>query len=134
MSINRLEEIKEALIRASGIEVEVRTGVIDRESMNRKLFMKVLQQLRELEDKRDFLLEELGIDLSYYEAAYFDIILNLFRMSFSKEQISYIQFYVYKALPDKDWDGTVMVVHDGEEKSRPFSTPAEVWNILKEIK
>jgi hypothetical protein len=130
---SKLEEIKKILLKSTGIRVSVKTELMDRDSMNRRLFIKVLKQLRELEDKRDFLVEKIGIDLSYYETAYFDIILNLFRMSFSKEQISYIQYYVYKALPNKDWDGTIILVQDGKERSRPFSTPADVWTTLKEI-
>lgn len=131
---SQLDDIKESLIERLGIRFTVIKAVIDPENMNKKLFIKVLDQLRQIEDKRDFLVEELGIDLTYYEEAYFDIILNLLKMTFTKEQIAYIQYYLYKALPDKDWDGTIVLVEDGKESTHPFGTPSEVWNILKIIK
>lgn len=117
-----------------GFPVKVRRIKTSNESMKKSLFIKTLNKLKEIEDKREFLVTELGVDLTYYEESYFEVILNLFRLTFNSTQVEYIQYFLYETLPDKEWDGTLVLEIAGKEQKVPFSTPSDLWEALKEIK
>ena len=53
----------------------------DREVMNKKIFVEVLDQLRKIEDRKDFLAEEIGMDMTHYEDQFFAVIDNLFKLA-----------------------------------------------------
>lgn len=106
----------------------------DRESMHKELFVKVLKDLKEIEDRRDFLESELGMDLSQYEAKYFEVIENLLKMSFNKHQIFLIELFMYDLPVDQDWDGLITVSVGKKEEKVAFRTPEDVWNAMQKFK
>lgn len=106
----------------------------DRESMHKELFVKVLKDLKEIEDRRDFLESELGMDLSQYEAKYFEVIENLLKMSFNKHQIFLIELFMYDLPVDQDWDGLITVSVGKKEEKVAFRTPEDVWNAMQRFK
>ena len=77
--------------------------------MNKKLFIGVIKQLRQIEDRRDFMAEEIGMDMTTYEDQFFRVIEDLMKMHFNKEQLALIQMYLYQLVPGKEWDGTITV-------------------------
>ena len=89
----------------------------DRETMNKKLFIQVIDALRQIDDRRDFMHAEIGMDMTAYEDQFFQVIENLMKMHFSKEQLALIQMYLYQLTPDKDWDGTITVEKNKVEKN-----------------
>ena len=99
--------------------------------MNKKLFIEVITQLKAIEDRRDFMQDEIGMDMTIYEDKFFGVIENLMKMHFSKEQLAIIQLYLYQLTPDKDWDGTITVEIGKKEKVVPFTDPLHVWNLLQ---
>jgi hypothetical protein len=101
-----------------------------KEDMNKKLFIEVLIQLKAIEDRRDFMQDEIGMDMTVYENRFFSVIENLMKMYFSKEQLAIIQLYLYQLTPEKDWDGTITIEVGKEEKIVPFSSPMDVWNVI----
>lgn len=106
----------------------------DRESMHKELFVKVLKDLKEIEDRRDFLESELGMDLSQYEAKYFEVIENLLKMSFNKHQIFLIELFMYDLPVDQDWDGLITVSVGKKEEKVAFRTPEDVWNAMQKFR
>jgi|TARA_B110000967_G_C18329611_1_gene291430 hypothetical protein len=106
-----------------------------REDMDKKSFKAVIQGLREIEDRRDFLQDEIGMDVTAYEDKFFDVIENLIKMAFNKEQQALIQCYLYQLLPDPDWDGTITIEvgKDKQEKVVSFKTVDDVWTALQAI-
>jgi len=105
----------------------------DREVMNKKIFVEVLDQLRAIEDRKDFLADEIGMDMTQYEDQFFAVIENLFKLAFNKSQLALIQMYLYKLIPDKDWDGMITIEENKLEKDVPFQSPDEVWNVIKKF-
>jgi hypothetical protein len=105
----------------------------DRETMNKKLFIEVLNGLKQIEDRRDFMESEIGMDMTAYEDQFFTVIENLFKMAFSKEQLALIQLYLYQLIPDKEWDGTITVEEGKQEKIVNFKSPEDVWNVIKKF-
>jgi len=111
----------------------------DRKTMNKKLFVHTLTVLREIEDRRDFLEEEIGLDPTVYEEKFLVVIENLFKMIFNKQQLTLINLYLFDLVYDKEWDGLLQLdlkVGDGEVQQQVFNfrTPEDVWNVIELLK
>ena len=115
------------------VSYRIKTKEPDREVMNKKIFVEVLDQLRAIEDRKDFLADEIGMDMTQYEDQFFAVIENLFKLAFNKSQLALIQMYLYKLILDKDWDGMITIEENKLEKDVPFQSPDEVWNVIKKF-
>jgi hypothetical protein len=78
--------------------------------------------------------EEIGMDMSMYEEKFLQIIENLFRVHFTKEQFALIQYYLYKVPTIEDWDGLIDITDGKEMITVKFETPEDVWNIINSLK
>ena len=105
----------------------------DKETMNKKIFIDVIEELKKIEDRKDFLAEEIRMDMTMYEDKFFNIIENLFKLVFNKAQLVLIQMYLYELVPDKEWDGTITVEVGKEEKTLPFKSAEDVWDVIKKF-
>lgn len=105
----------------------------ERDLMNKKIFIEVLEQLKKIEDRKDFLVEEIGMDMTLYEDDFFAVIENLFKLAFTEPQIELIQTYLYQLIPDRDWDGKITIMEGKKETTVPFKTPSEVWDVIKKF-
>ena len=99
--------------------------------MNRKLFIETLKLLKEIDDRRDFMQEEIGIDVNQYEDKFFRVIENLMKICFNKKQVGLIRVYLYDLISDKEWDGTITINRNKKEEIHPFKKPEDVWKVLK---
>lgn len=133
--VKPIQKIREVLFSLHPLSYRIRTKGLDRESMNKKLFTGVIKQLRKIEDRRDFLADEIGMDMTAYEDQFFNVIEDLMKMSFNKTQLGLIQMYLYTLSPDKTWDGTIVVEvgESKEEKVVNFKTPEDVWKVVTEF-
>jgi len=107
---------------------------LDKMSMDRKIFIDVIKRLREIEDRRDFMVEEIGLDVTAYEDKFFEVIENLFKLCFNKQQLQLIQLYLYTLAPDKQWDGTITIEYNKKEQIVSFREPKDVWNVINKFK
>lgn len=124
------KRLRETLFHIYPLSYRIRETQPSREDMNKKLFIEVITQLKAIEDRRDFMQDEIGMDMTIYEDKFFGVIENLMKMHFSKEQLAIIQLYLYQLSPDKDWDGTITIEVGKEEKVVPFLSPTDVWNVI----
>jgi len=129
--INPLKRIRQTLFSIHPLSYRIKTVTPDKETMDKKLFISVLKQLRQIEERRDFMAEEIGMDMTTYEDQFFNVIENLMKMHFKKEQLALIQMYLYQLVPDKEWDGTITIENNKKEETVPFKQPEDVWNVLK---
>ena len=111
----------------------IRSKEPDKETMNKKIFIEVIEGIKKIEERKDFLAEEIGMDMTLYEDQFFSVIENLFKLVFNKSQLGLIQMYLYQLIPDKEWDGTITVEVGKEEKTLPFKSPEDVWNVIKKF-
>ena len=123
--------IRKILKTRLDISYVIREKELDREIMDKKLFIEIINQLRKIEERSDFLVEEIGMDLTAYENQFFNVIENLFKLCFNKEQIALIQTYLYQLAPDKEWDGTITIGVGNKEKTVAFKSPQDVWEVIK---
>ena len=102
--------------------------------MDKKLFIDVIEGLKKIEDRRDFMQDEIGMDMTMYEDQFFVVIENLLKLHFNKEQLAIIQLYLYQLVPDKDWDGTITITKDGKnEEVVQFREATDVWNVINQL-
>lgn len=113
--------------------VRITTREIDQSVMNKSLFLSVIKQLKEIEDRRDFMQDEIGLDMTTYEDKFFSVIENLMKMHFTKEQLALIQMYLYQLVPDKEWDGTITIENNKKEEVVKFKTPEDVWEVIEKF-
>lgn len=131
--IDPKKRIRQTLFSIHPLSYRIKVKSPDKDTMNRKLFIEVLKQMRQIEERRDFMQEEIGMDMTAYEDQFFGVIENLMKMHFKKEQLALIQMYLYQLVPDKEWDGTITIEKDKKEQIVPFKTPEEVWDVVKKF-
>jgi hypothetical protein len=122
--------IRKSLISLHKAGYRIRKITPDQDMINQQAFIRILENLKKIEDRRDFMVEEIGMDVTLYEETFFSVIEDLFKLTFTKDQLALIQMYLYQLHPDKDWDGTITVQHNKKEVVVNFRTPTDVWNVL----
>jgi hypothetical protein len=128
--IDPKKKIRQTLFSIHPLSYRIKVKSPDKETMNKKLFIEVLRQLKQIEERRDFMQEEIGMDMTAYEDQFFSVIENLMKMHFSKEQLALIQMYLYQLVPDKEWDGTITIEKNKKEEIVLFKKPEDVWNVI----
>ena len=131
--IDPKKRLRQTLFSIHPLSYRIKVKAPDKETMNKKLFIGVIKQLRQIEDRRDFMAEEIGMDMTTYEDQFFRVIEDLMKMHFNKEQLALIQMYLYQLVPDKEWDGTITVEKNKKEETVPFKEPSDVWNVIKKF-
>ena len=126
-----LRKILNSYLKAS---ISIREKDMAREVMEKKLFIENIILLREIEDRRDFMEEEIGVDMSIYEEKFLQVIENLFKIHFNKEQFALIQYYLYQAPTIVDWDGKIDLSDGKQMITVDFETPEQVWNVITSLK
>jgi len=114
--------------------VSIKEKDMAREVLEKKLFIENIILLREIEDRRDFMEEEIGVDMSTYEDKFLQVIENLFKIHFNKEQFALIQYYLYQVPTIADWDGKIDLSDGKEMITVDFQTPEQVWNVISSLK
>jgi len=132
--MNEKNYIRSVLKPFLKVQYRIRIKEADKRYMNKKLFVETLTILREIEDRRDFMEEEIGLDPTVYEEKFIQVIENLFKMIFSKQQLALIQLYLYQLVNDREWDGKINLTFDKKEETFDFRTPEEVWNVIERVK
>ena len=128
------KELKKTLSNYLKASFQIREKDMARDIIEKKLFVESIILLREIEDRRDFMEEEIGMDMSTYEDKFLHIIENLFRIHFTKEQFALIQYYIYQVPTLPDWDGKIDLSDGKEMITVDFETPEQVWNVITSIK
>ena len=135
MTVHPDKKVREVLFSMFPLSYRIKKVPVATEVMDRKLFIDSIKTLLEIEDRKDFMLEEIGIDITAYEDLFFRVIENLFKIAFSNRQTELIQDYIYSLKPDKEWDGYVSVNLTGEEeKVVDIKTPEKLWQLLQKVK
>jgi hypothetical protein len=124
------KKVRQVLFSIHPLSYRIKEKSPSNEHMNKKIFIEVLQELKLIEERRDFMEEEIGMDMTQYEDQFFSVIENLFKLAFNKQQLGLIQLYLYQLVPDKEWDGTITIELGKEEKVVDFKTPEDVWNTI----
>ena len=126
-------KVLKSIHKASYRIKEAKTTLLKFKRMNKKSFIEIIRALKEIDDRRDFMEAEIGVDMTQYEDKFFNIIEGLFKIIFNKSQLALIQMYLYQLVPDKEWDGKITVEINNTEKEVEFKTAAQVWDVIKKF-
>tara|TARA_A100001201_G_scaffold31913_2_gene34371 strand:- start:55 stop:453 length:399 start_codon:yes stop_codon:yes gene_type:complete len=126
-----IKRLRQTLHSIHPLSYRIKSLTPSKEFMDKKLFIEVIKQLRKIEERRDFMAEEIGMDMTSYEDQFFNVIENLMKMHFNKQQLALIQTYLYQLVPDKEWDGKITLEKGKKETVYNFKTPEEVWNVIQ---
>lgn len=128
------KELRKVLNNSLKGSVSIKEKDMARDIIEKKLFIESIILLREIEDRRDFMEEEIGMDMSIYEEKFLQIIENLFKVHFTKEQFALIQYYLYQVPTIEDWDGMIDITDGKEMITVRFETPEQVWTVINSLK
>lgn len=135
MEVHPDKKVREVLFSMFPLSYCIKKVRIPTDIMDRRLFLDSIKTLLEIEDRKDFMLEEIGIDITAYEDLFFRVIENLFRLAFSESQTALIQDYIYSLKPDKEWDGFINIKLQGKkEQLADIKTPEKLWILLQKVK
>jgi hypothetical protein len=127
------KELKKTLNNYLKVSISIKERDMARDIMEKKLFIESIILLREIEDRRDFMEEEIGMDMSMYEEKFLQIIENLFKVHFNKEQFALIQYYLYKVPTIENWDGMIDLSDGKDMITVKFETPDQVWDVISSL-
>lgn len=130
--------MKQQLTNLLELYLRAKPRVIQRQPskniMEKELFIEAITLLQEIEDRRDFMEEEIGMDMTSYEEKFIQVIENLFNINYSPEQVAIIQYYVYKYPLEDVKEGKVeLKVNSEKSKVVDFKTPEDVWNVIQSL-
>ncbi len=128
------KELRKVLNNYLKGSVVIREKDMARDIMEKKLFIESIILLKEIEDRRDFMEDEIGVDMSTYEEKFLQVIENLFKVHFTKEQFALIQYYLYQTPTIADWDGMIDITDGKEMITVQFETPEQVWTVINSLK
>ena len=128
------KELRKVLNNYLKGSISIKEKDMAREVIEKKLFIENIILLKEIEDRRDFMEEEIGVDMCIYEEKFLQVIENLFKIHFNKEQFALIQYYLYQVPTIVDWDGKIDITDGKEMITVNFETPEQVWNVITSLK
>lgn len=131
--IDPKKKLRQTLFSIHKLGYRIKSKTPDENLMKRSAFIRIMKNLKKIEDRRDFMQSEIGMDVTAYEDTFFAVIEDLMKMSFNKEQLGLIQMYLYQLYPDKEWDGKITIEKNEKEETVNFKTPADVWNVVQKF-
>lgn len=131
--IDPKKKLRQTLFGIHKLSYRIRKSKLDKETMDKKAFIEIIRTLRKIEERRDFMQSEIGMDMTTYEDEFFYVIENLFKICFNKEQINLIQMYLFQLLPDKEWNGTITLKKNNEDITVMFKSPTDIWKVIKQF-
>jgi hypothetical protein len=126
------EKIKKSLLPIAGKNLTVKENKASLEKRRKKLFINLIDSLKSLTDRSDFLSIDLGIDLHTFEGAHYIIIERLIRDKWGDVAADVIFWWVYEVVDPKD--GKFFIVEEETGEKYPIKTPTQAYNILKKLK
>src|SRR5210317_1311799 len=128
------EQIRHILKDSNALRYHIRTKSKPKEEVDKKTFLNIIKLMKEINDRSEFLVTEIGIDSVAYEDKFFQVIEGLMHIAFNKKQVVLIDMYINDIthLSD-DWDGTIIVEINKKEEAIDFKTPEDVWNAIQKF-
>lgn len=120
----------------SKIDVSYRIKSLNKitDNMEKQLFVETLDNLKEIEDRKAFMIEELGVDMTIYENKFFKVIENLFYIHFNQDQLEIIMYYLYELQFEENHAGKITIGKNKDKKTMPFETSSDVWKVIQLFK
>ena len=126
--------IKKTLYNLYSVPFTLKMAELDNSNLNLNLFLEVISSLQAIEQRRVYLAQNVGIDITGLEDVYFQVIENLLNLTFNKNQLTLLHKYLYELSTDNEWDGYVQLKVGETKKKVLIKTPRQLWDTLQLIK
>ena len=127
-------KVKKVLYNLYSVPFSLKQTELDNSNLNLNLFLEVISSLQAIEQRRMYLAESVGIDITGLEDVYFQVIENLLNLTFNKDQLTLLHKYLYELSTDNEWDGYVQLKVGKTNKKVLIKTPRQLWDTLQLIK
>ena len=124
------ENVKVAVDKILGQPTSIRKKKKSAEDHKRVLFTRIIDNIVRVEERSIAIDEAFEIDLTKYDRTFCDIIDDLLRLNFTKEQVKLIDFYMYDRYCA---DGTVLDLIDEKGEKVALDTPTDLWFLIKNV-
>ena len=129
------EQIRRILKDSNDLRYRIKTKSKPKEEVDKKTFLNIMELMREINDRTEFLATEIGLDSVAYEDKFFQVIEGLMNIAFNRKQVLLIEMYLNDiAHLKEDWDGTITVEVNKKEEVIDFKTPEDVWVAIQKFK
>ncbi len=129
-----MKELRQVISNYLKASIRISQKQLSADLMEKKLFIDSILLLREIEDRKDFMESEIGVDMSLYEEKFLIVIENLLRIHYNKEQLALIQYYLYQIPLLDTFDGKIDLSDGKEIVTVDFQTPEDVFNVVTSLK
>jgi hypothetical protein len=120
---------------SNDLRYRIKTKSKPKEEVDKKTFLNIMELMREINDRTEFLATEIGLDSVAYEDKFFQVIEGLMNIAFNRKQVLLIEMYLNDiAHLKEDWDGTITVEVNKKEEVIDFKTPEDVWVAIQKFK
>ena len=126
------EKIKRSLVSIGGENIQVNESKKSLEKRRKHNFINVIEHLKFIYNRADFVHKEYGIGLFLYEDAHYKIIENLIIEMWGDAAAEVVFWWVYDVIDPKKKDYYVM--DEKNKKKYIVRTPIQVYNTLKKLK
>lgn len=126
-SINELKESVDNLLSSS---TEIKVKKRSKEDKEREDFIKIINQLQELQVRNYVLFEEFNLPISDFEKAYYEIIETLIEKHYGKAGKELIMFYLYDSFNE---DGSKKELYTKENVKIPLENSADLWVLINNL-
>lgn len=124
------ENVKVAVDKILGQPTSIRKKKKSAEDHKRVLFTRIIDNIVRVEERSIAIDEAFDIDLTKYDRTFCDIIDDLLRLNFTKEQVKLIDFFMYDRYCA---DGTVLDLIDEKGEKVALDTPTDLWFLIKNV-
>lgn len=124
------ENVKVAVDKILGQPTSIRKKKKSAEDHKRVLFTRIIDNIVRVEERSIAIDEAFDIDLTKYDRTFCDIIDDLLRLNFTKEQVKLIDFFMYDRYCA---DGTVLDLIDEKGEKVSLDTPTDLWFLIKNV-
>jgi hypothetical protein len=124
------QNVKIAIDKILGQETDMKRRKKSVEDQKRIYFKNIIENIIAVEERSSQVEQDYSLDFTKYNASFFVIIDDLFKLYFTKEQINVINFYLYDRYT---LDGKVLDLTDSANNIIKLDTPDDLWFLIKSI-
>tara|TARA_R110000824_G_scaffold182666_8_gene363708 strand:- start:1326 stop:1727 length:402 start_codon:yes stop_codon:yes gene_type:complete len=126
------ERIKKSLLPIAGKNLSVKENKASLERRRKKIFISLIDSLKDLNERSNFLSTDMGVDLHTFEDIHYILIENLIRDTWGDVASNVIFWWVYEVINPKY--GDFFIVEEETGKKYRVKSSVQAYNILKKLK
>ena len=126
------EKIKKSLLSIAGKNLSVKENKISLEKRRKKKFISLINSLKELNDRSNFLSNDIGVDLHVFEDIHYILIESLIRDTWGDVASNVIFWWVYEEYKSEDRE--FYLVDEETGKKFMVKSPSQAYSVLKKLK